>query len=119
MPRQACVALLAPRFNATDALTSCSHGTWQVKLDQWHISLRGMRRLQGKYFREQRVVITSEVLALGEPGDDTWDDVIPLNEIVKVHDLSDNHLEGDDALVFQHLEMVSCVSCGMLDNCHS
>ena len=51
----------------------------QVNLKGWHLFLEGVHKLQGRNFRLKRVVLTEEVLALGEPDGD-WDDVIPLHE---------------------------------------
>ena len=59
-----------------------------VDIEGWHLELR-VKKLQYTSFEEQRLVITKDVLALGPPdGGDVFDDIIPLDEIHRIVDLS-------------------------------
>ena len=48
-------------------------------LNGWHIFMQGVCKLHGRTYRNQRLVLTPDVLALGEPDGD-WDEIIPLHE---------------------------------------
>ena len=71
----------------------------KVDLSGWHLALRGVHKLQGCSFREQRVVITDDALALGEADKDidSMDDVIPLHEACAF------------VCIFQHALCVRCL----------
>ena len=59
-----------------------------VDLGGWYLELR-VRKLQSTSLEQQRMVLTKDVIAFGPLGSSAFDDVIPLSELQRVHDLSE------------------------------
>lgn len=78
----------------------------QVDTSGWHLELV-VNKLQGTEYFRQRLIITADVIAMGNPtqhmfstslvtknGKHTWDDVLPLHQVTSVREIEGKNKEA-------------------------